>query len=167
MAEMNADGLYLKFGTEKGQPTDGGAYVTTGALREVEITIDDMTTLTTTHAIHSDAIRIPRGVRIQEIEVITETVATTSTSAALDVGLVRDDRTTAIDVDGLVDALAVTSMDGAGETTLIQGPASAPAGALVGTTLANSGYIVVGTSTGTFTAGKVVVKIRFYTPDPA
>lgn len=158
------DGLLKKFGVEKTVVNKAGEYVTTGAIREIEVNID-LTALTTTDAIMSDTTWIPANVRIQDVQVITKTVATTGTSAALNVGLIRNDRTTMVDADGFVEALAVTAMDAAGETTTLSAPVSGTSvGNLIGTTIANTGYITAATSTGTFTAGEAIVKIRYYRP---
>src|SRR6478736_826811 len=112
MAYSNSDGLYLKFGTEKGVANTAGEYRTNGALREVEFKLT-LANLTTANSIVSDVTELPAGARIQEVEVITTAVAATGTSAALNVGVIRLDRTTVVDADGLVEALAVTALDAA------------------------------------------------------
>jgi hypothetical protein len=164
MAYTNSDGLYLKYGTEKGVSTTAGEYRTVGALREVEFKLT-LTSLTTTPAIVSDVTELPAGARIQEVEVITTTVATTGSSAALNVGTIQLNRTTTVDADGLVEALAVTALDAAGETTILRAPVSGTSvGDQIGTSLANTCFITASTSTGTFTAGAATVKVRYFIP---
>jgi hypothetical protein len=105
---------------------------------------------------------IPGGSRIESVEVIAE-VAAVGATATLDVGLVRLDRTTEIDFNGLVAALAVTSIDAAGERSALY-PGVTGAGALVGTTTAFPGYITANRNTANFTAGKVIVRVNWYRP---
>lgn len=158
---LNPDGLYLEYGPDKATPTTAGEYVTVGQLREVEVTIT-LTGLGTASAILADTTIIPAGARLQEIELITKTAAT-GTGAVLNLGLIRTDRTTAYDADGLVAALALTAFDAVGETTVIR-VGSTGAGALLGTTLANNGLLVADYDTAAYTAGVIVAKIRWYTP---
>lgn len=163
MAWLNPDGLYLKYGTEKATATKAGHYKTFGELREVELTLSDLTTLGASSAIVNDVTMLPAGARIEEVEVVCETVATSSGSAALNIGLIREDRTTALDADGLVAALALTSIDGAGEKTVLR-LGSTSAGALIGTTLAYAGLLVADYDTAAYTAGAVRIRIRYYKP---
>lgn len=154
----NSDGLHIKYGQTEGEAGIGGAYAEGGAgqnVVEVDITLAD---LTTTAAIQDDNIFIPAGAFISKIEVIATTAATGAT-AALNIGLQRRDRSTELDYDGLVAALAVTAIDAAGETNTITDGGTG-AGALVGTELAYSGYITADYDTAAFTAG--VVKVRIY-----
>lgn len=161
MAWMNEDGLYIKYGTEKATPNVAGEYVTVGALREVEVEID-LTDLTESETVQSDVTFIPSGARIQEIEVIAETAAVTGT--AIDLGLIRTDRSTELDYNGLLAAFVTASMNADGETTVLR-VGSSTVGALVGTTLANTGYITCSRTDSTaFTAGLLKVKIRYYIP---
>src|SRR5690349_2070975 len=102
----NINNLYRKYGTAAATPGVAGEYRKVGDLREIEVEID-LTTLTSTPTILDDNVIVPK-MRIQEVQVITKTAATSSGSGTLDVGLIRrDDRSTAIDADGLVEALAV------------------------------------------------------------
>lgn len=158
-------GLYTKYGTEQTVPMAGGEYVTTGALREVEFKIA-LTSLGTSSAIitgttySADNIFIPSGVRIEEVEIVVDTAATSGGAAALNIGLVQTDRTTAINATGLVAALALTSIDAAGEKTVLR-PGSTGAGALIGTTTSNVGYIVADYDTAAYTAGVITVRVRY------
>lgn len=164
---LNNDGLFIKFGSDEGKV--GTAYgfageynVLNDGMHAVEVTLTPMTALTTTGTIVSDSVTIPNGARIHEVIVIAETACTGAT-ATLDVGLIDQDRSTAFDDDGLVAALAVASIDAAGETNVLR-VGSTSAGALIGTTLTNTGLIVASYNTAAFTAGKVKVVVHYYIP---
>lgn len=165
MAWLNEDGLYLKYGTEKTTANKAGEYVTTGPLRMIEVLID-LTALTETETVQSDVTFFPK-MRIERVDVVTRTAATSGGTPALDVGLYRMDRTTAIDADGLVEALAMTAMDAAGETTSLSAPTTGTSvGNLIGTTTSLPAYITASrTTSDAFTAGAVAVRI-FYTAAP-
>lgn len=159
----NNDGLFIRYGTDEATATKAGVHPTGVAgmqVAEVRITLTD---LGTASAIMANTTVIPSGVRIHKVEVVNETAATSGGSAVLNVGLVRLDRTTAYDEDGLVAALALASFNAAGETAeLYAGPA--PSGALIGTTLANPGLLVADYDTAAFTAGVILVRVYYYVP---
>jgi hypothetical protein len=162
---LNSDSLYLKFGTDKATANIGGEYRNYGDEREVEFTIT-LSGLTETETPLSDQVFLPAGARISAIEVLTTTAA--ATGAAIDLGLIKTDRTTEIDYNGLLDAYTTAKMDAAGERNVYQSSgdvAGAAAGALLGTNLAFTGYVTCSRTTATaFTAGVIRVKIRFYMP---
>lgn len=164
---MNTDGLYLKYGTTKATPNLAGEYRTGQLLREVELKIT-LADLTQTETIQSDQVFIPTGARIQEVELLTITAGATGT--AIDVGLTRTDRTTEIDYDGLLAAAPIANHNSAGERTIFTAITTVPAsatgtGALIGTTTSNVGYISASRTDATaYTAGVVLVKIRYFIP---
>ncbi len=157
---LNNDGLYVKFGTAQADPNNGGEYRKDGALHEIEVKID-LTDVGSSSTIVSDTVFFPKNARIEEVEIVTHTAATSSGAATLDIGLIQADRSTAIDADGFVAALAKTSVDAAGEKTVLR-VGSTGAGALIGTTNSTSGYIVANYGTAAFTAGVIYVRIRWY-----
>jgi hypothetical protein len=114
---------------------------------------------------------IPEGLRVEEVEVFTQTAFTSSGtigSSTFSVGLKkRSDRSTELDHDGLLTASFVGSLiDAVGEKNTVK-VGSTGAGALIGTTLTEDGVIVVAnTQHGShpFTAGKAVVRVRGYYP---
>lgn len=158
MAYSNKDGLYLKWGTERAAVNTAGEYKTFGSLREIEVKID-LTKLTESETVVSDTVFFPRC-RIEEVEIVAHTAG--ATGAGIDIGLIRTDRTTEIDYDGFVAALATTAFDTAHEKTVIR-KGSTGAGALIGTTTTNVGHITCSrTTTTAFTAGVIYVRIRYY-----
>ena len=159
MSWKNNDGLFLKFGTENAVSNTGGEYRTNGALHEIEVKID-LTTLGTSASIQSDQIFFPKNARIEEVEVVTHTAAT-GTGAVLNIGLQQTDRSTEIDYDGFVAAAALTTLDAAGEKTVLR-VGSTGAGALIGATNSTVGYITADYDTAAFTAGVIYVRIRYY-----
>lgn len=158
---LNADGLFVKYGLDKTIPNRSGEYKTYGDLREVEVTID-LTTLTATPKIVSDQLFFPTNVRIEEVETFA-TVAAVGAST-LSVGLIKTDRTTAIAATGFLAVSPLANIDGLGEKTVYRF-GTAGAGTLVGTVSGTLVGYVTATGTATpFTAGTVVVRIRYRTP---
>ena len=163
MAYTNNDGLYIKNGVEEANVATGGEYRNDGPYHSVAVIVGDMTTLADTSAIISDTTIIPKGARIDEVQIINETAATSGGSAVLNVGLVRLDRTTSYDADGLVAAAALSTFNAAGETNIIRN-GSTGAGALVGTTTAYPSLICADYDTAAFTAGKIVIRVIYRIP---
>lgn len=167
MGYKNNDGLYNEYGTARATPTTGGEYRNDGQLREIELKLT-LSDLTASEVIQSDTIFVPAGVRIQEVEVITQTAGATGT--AIDLGLIRTDRSTEIDYDGLLAAMPIAAFNSDGERTIYTAVTTVPSGAtgtgaLIGTTLSNVGYITASRTDSTaFTAGVLIVKIRYFKP---
>lgn len=177
---FNNDGLFIEFGTSKPVVTDVGDYLAYGQTRCIEIGID-LTTLTTTPAILSPTTFFPpaggtSGANsnpwiIERVETTVEVGATTGTAATLKVGLIQDDRATtpANYAQAFINAETTAQMATAGDLLEYVGADSLPAGStkggiLIGTTAAAATgpyYITASTGAGTFTAGKVRVRI-FY-----
>ena len=158
MAWNNQDGLYLKYGVEKTVPTKAGEYVTTGALREWEVKLDLTTLALTPAVVVGDTTLIPSGLRLEEIEVVVETAGVGAT-ATLNLGLIREDRTTAYAPTGLLAAFPIGSLDAAGEKTVVR-VGSTGAGTLLGTTTAFAGHITADADAALFTQGTVFIRIR-------
>lgn len=155
-------GLHQVYGVDQATTQNGGEYRNNGQFREIEIKID-LTTLDQTEKVLYDNIFVPAGMRISEIKVVTHTAAATGT--AIDLGLIRTDRTTEIDYDGLLTAFPTASMNAANETQIYTVPGAAAGGALVGTTTANVGHITCSRTDATaFTAGIIYVTIKYYRP---
>ena len=178
MSWQNSDGLYVKFGNEEGKVAMGGEYNKLGNIHEYVVTIDYSEALSATYAIVDggsalgpQGVVIPEGLRVQEVEVFTQTAFTSSGTigtSTFSVGLKkRSDRSTELDHDGfLTTSFVGSSIDAAGEMTVVR-VGTTGAGALIGTTLSEDGVIVVANSqhaSHPFTAGKAIVKIRGYYP---
>lgn len=160
---FNSDGLEVRFGTDEATASVSGEYNLLGKIHEVELKITATALTSTAGTVLEDFLVIPKGARIHEIEVVAETACTSGGSATLDVGLKRTDRSTQLDYDGFVAALALTAIDAAGEINVLR-INSTSVGALVGTTLANNGYLCANYNTAAFTAGVIIVRVRFYMP---
>lgn len=161
MSWFDPDGLLRKFGTEKAVPNRAGEYKTYGAERVVEVRLD-LTTLTSSHVIQSDQEFIPINMRVEEVEVIVQVAATSGGAPTLDVGLIQSsDRTTAISNTAFVAALALASIDQAGEKTVLR-VGSTSAGALIGalTSTTQPGHIAARVNASTYTAGVVIIRIH-------
>lgn len=173
----NSDNLTLKFGPDKATAKTAGEYSPWKGMHEVEIRLDlmsvDGAALTETETVLDNTVTIPSGARIQEVELYCTTAG--ATGVAIDVGLAK--RVTAgattlteIDYDGLLAAAPVTIFDLAGERTIFTAASTVPAsatgtGALIGTTTTSVGLITASRTTATaFTAGVVVITIRYYMP---
>jgi hypothetical protein len=158
---MNPDGLFQKFGVDEAAISQAGEVPAAGIHRLTEVRIDLTKLATATQLILADTVFAAKNARIEEVEVEVETGATSGGAATLDVGAVRNDRTTELDFDGFVAAAAVATIDTAGKRlNLIRG--STGAGALIGTTLANPGYLVAKAGTAVFTAGVLKVRVKYY-----
>lgn len=171
MSWLNSDGLYTQFGTEEGATQRGGEYTTPGSHRVTEFMVDLVNDCGTAAAIlgsvasstypaGSLGVELPEGARIEKVTIVTDTAATSGGSAVLNIGLVRRDRTTAIDAQALVAAAALATFNAAGETVVLTAGATG-AGTLIGTTLSNSGIVTVDYDTAAFTAGKIRVSVEW------
>lgn len=157
----NADGLYLEFGTDKVVPKRAGEFKTVDGTHTVELDLD-LTVLTTDDLILDDTCQLPAGARVIEVQVITTEAATTGTSATLNIGTIRTDRTTVVDDDGLVEALAATALSELGEYTVLRSPVGGTSvGDQIGTALANTVLLIGSTGTGTFTDGTAKIRVLY------
>lgn len=162
---VNNDGLRIKLGNSEAAVTRGGEIRTGGETRVYEVRFG-LTALGTTEAVQAYGVLIPSGFFIEQVEVVASVAATSGGAATLDVGLIRQDGTTAYDDDGLVAALGLAQINGAGEKNILTQGGSTT-GALVGTALANTGLITASYNTAAFTAGEVTVRVKGYQPWPA
>jgi len=169
MAYLNADSLWIKSKGEEGNTQKGGHYYELGSQSGLAELVVDFGDIGSSAAIPGSStgtlgVQIPSGVRITEVELFVETAFTSGGAATLDVGLIRYDRSTELDYNGFVAALALTAIDAAGETTVLR-VGSTGAGALIGTTLANPGIMTVNYGTAAYTAGKLKIRVKWYRPN--
>lgn len=154
---MDGDGLYRQYGTTKAVPTTAGDFSMPGELRVMEVIID-LTTLTTSPVIQANTTIFGEDTcMIEQVETVAETAATGGTSVS--VGLVGLDRSTVISNTAFLAAAVIADHDALGEKKIYTASV-ATAGALVGTVAANPGYITA-LAAGTYTAGKIKVRIKY------
>ena len=163
MAWTNSDGLYVKFGTEEATVGTAGEYSVMIGPEHVHEVVITLTGLGTAAAVLDQHTVIPKGARITKIKVINEVAATSGGSATLNFGVQRLDRSTELDYDGFLAAAPLADYNAVGETKEYSAGVSG-AGALVGTTLANPGYLTADYDTAAFTAGKIRVQLFWYVP---
>jgi hypothetical protein len=158
---LNPDGLYRKFGPDNATANIGGEYKTYGDVHEMEFDVT-LTTIGSSPTILSDQVFFPTNARIESIEVIAHTAATSAGgTATMNLGLQSTDRTTQIDYDGFLATYDQSRMDVAGEkNTVIVG--GTDAGALIGTTNTTIGYVTADWDTEAFTGGRVRIRVRYY-----
>lgn len=171
----NADGLVVPFGRVEAEKQNVGAHNVLGDLHEVHAVIalaslPAFGTGLANQRILSDSVRLPVGAEFQEVEVYVE-VGATGATAAFNLGLIREDRTTEIDFDGLIApataGVAVLDTVGAIRVYRAEGtdslPVPAVGGALIAgqTALTVPGLLVASATTANFTAGQLRLKIRY------
>jgi hypothetical protein len=159
---FNQDGLFIRYGQKEVEPQKTGVFGTAadGGTHVVETKLD-LTALTSTHAIIDEGVYIPKNYILERVEIVTEVAATSGGSATLTIGTRRNsDRTTDVDVAGVVSALALTAMDAVGETTVLR-QGSTSAGTKVGAVLSADHVtkLVARANVADFTAGKVTVRM--------
>lgn len=161
----NKDGLFIQFGTDQTTSATAGDYLSFGANRVTEIYID-LTTLTSTAAIQDNVTIFPAPpsgqMFIEQVDVVCETAAASGTSFS--VGLMQMDRSTIPSSysTAFVNAMTQAAMGAAGDKVSLT-TGSTGAGGLIGTQPANATgpYYITALSSGTFTAGKVRVRISW------
>ena len=157
MATWTNNGMTRKYGPDRTIPQTAGEYRTVAELREIEVKID-LTKLTQTETVQSDTVFFPKGMKIEQIDIFVDTAA--ATGIAIDLGLVKSDRTTEIDYDGFLAAMPTATLAAGAKVTLVKGGTNV--GALVGGTTTSVGYITCSATTATaFTAGSIRVRIRY------
>lgn len=155
---QNKDGLMIKYGTAKAVPKRAGEYDFDGAVHQVEIKLD-LVDLTQTETILDDLVLLPKGAIIQEVEVLATTAAATGT--AVDLGLIKADRTTEYDYNGILAAIPAASMD-TGDFTRFSEGVGTYNGAVLGVPLTETAYISASMTDATaFTAGKVQIRLNY------
>lgn len=156
---LDADSLFRKIGTTKAVPNLAGEFKNYGELRTIELAID-LTTLTSSQVIQSDQVFFPNGVRIEEVEIVAETAATSGGAPTLDIGLIQTDRTTVTSNTAFTAAVALATLTPAGAKQVLR-VGSTGAGASIGATTAQVNHICARVNASTYTAGRIVVRIRY------
>lgn len=162
---LNTDGLFIQYGTDKTVPETFGDFMSYGENRIVEGLIT-LSTLTSTAAIQSYTTFFgapPTGqMYIEKVEAIAEEAALSGTSFS--VGLIQQDQSTipASYSTAFINAMTVASMTPAGKYLMLTNGSSF-AGGLIGTQPANATgpYYITALAAGTFTTGKIRVRIHY------
>ena len=176
MSWMNADGLYVKMAKEEADVAPGGQINFPNGSHAIEFEVSWSDLLSATDSIlgsvgsaGTNGVIVPKGARIEAVEVLVKTAFTSSGtigSSTMLLGLIKtEDRTTELDYNGFLTASFVGSrLDAAGERTYVE-VGSTGAGALIGTTTAEEGVVSVSNSQHSshpYTAGLARVRIIYY-----
>lgn len=167
MAEwINNDGLRVWLGNTEAEVTRAGETTNYGGDRVWEFILD-LTDLGTASALVDDSrsTPIPSGVFWSEVEVMTEIAVTSGGLAVLNLGLVRQDTTTAYDADGFLAAAPLADFNAAGETIVYKIGVTG-VGAFIGTSTANAGFLVADYDTAAFTAGRLRIRLKGHVVHP-
>lgn len=154
----NADGLDVWFGTAEGQSGLGGEQVTLGDNRVQEFVLT-LTDLTSSAQYLDEHFELPKGAFIEQVELVVLTAATGS-SSTLSIGLSESDDSTNISDTALVSALALSSINTAGDKVTLN-VGSTSVGSSVGTALSVNGLVTAKYGTAAFTAGKIAVRVYY------
>jgi hypothetical protein len=168
---LNADGLLVKFGTDKGRPTRAGEYNTLlgGGQHMTEVVVDlvRLSALSTfgsdIDVILDDTVTIPNGALLEMVK-LTVLEVSAGASATLDFGLYDQDRSTAIDADGLIVAGTTTWHTAAIGTIVEYTQGSTEHGALLGEKLTNTGLLSAQVDGAAYTAGVVKLQVLWSVP---
>lgn len=161
---INKDLLFLQYGTDKAAVDAGGDFKSYGTNRIAEVYID-LTTLTSTAAIQSNSLIFPSGsgIYIEKVEVVAEVGAASGTSFS--VGLIQMDRATIPSSysTSIINAEVTATVATAGMAqTYYQN--TTHAGGLIGSfpASATGPYYITALSSGTYTTGKVKVRVFYH-----
>lgn len=172
---INNDTLRVKFGAAEWIPGKGGDFRhhTSTNVSQFDVDFADVALGTDgTHAFVLDYDEVlPAGASIEKVEFYVITAwDSASSNVALNFGLIqRSDFTTIIDTDGLMDSVAKTVIDLAGNLVVTQAAGSYPdittyGGALLGTPLAFDSVVVTYWETNAPTVGEGRLKIYWRYP---
>lgn len=152
----NDDSLVVQFGTRAAEDKKPGAVVEAGNVKQlvVDFNYDDLPGGSTDGSYGY----IPAGSMV--VDAIWVTTVLFAGGTSYDVGLEQSDGSTAIDADGLFDALALADINTVGEGNTASNHGGSNSGALIGATLAADAYPVAA-ATGTFTAGSARLVIQY------
>jgi len=172
MSWMNPSGIVVRNGrdwiAQKSRGNRGGTLSTMGAVKQIEIDVDakrlpagavnyttDRGNTGTATGFYTGDVSIPAYANIVSAELVVGETFLGGTT--LDVGLFELDGS-AIDADGLIAAAAVAD--------LTIGERIVGAGAVIGETVGSEQAYIGLTATGTFTAGKGRLIIKYIDPVP-
>lgn len=150
----NNDGLHIRYGTESPGDALGGMNPDKGAERTYVLEFDYSDLAATGTAKIFSEIDLPVNFQISKVEVSAiDAFASAGSAGTLDIGLIRHDRSTAVDLDGLGDGVTQAQLN-----SNLYDTATGTA-VLVGTKLANAAYLVLTEAVAAFTSGKARITI--------
>ena len=160
---LNDDGLYRKFGTDSAGGGGAGEYRLDGHEHciQIHVVCDE---LTETETILDDNTWIPKGALITHV--VLDGTEAAATGVAVDIGLIKTDRTTEYNYDGLLQAMTTAKIVvGAHLDLALADVGAASSGATVGTVMTENAYISGSRTTSTaFTAGEFDLSIYYIVP---
>lgn len=162
---INADGLFVRFGTDEQVVSRTGEYEDTYGpeqVQEVGFSFSDLGLVAGTQIVLNTTSPLRKGSRIQEVILIAETAQVGGTS--ISVGLVQDDFTTVISQTGIVNAEVLANLNANGKQNTYNVSALGNGGNLIGTTLSLDGFYTVTANTSVPTAGQYLLVVRYYLP---
>lgn len=160
MAWLNNDGLYIKYGTDKAEAGKAGQPLNFGGRHTIELDLD-LSEVSSNPTIVSDVVFFPKGAILEEVEVINSVASTGSTgNATLNIGLIKTDRTTALEIDGILKAADIDDFDAAGEKKVYTVGVSG-IGDVVGVATSEPAYITADWDTADPVSGRVQVRIKY------
>jgi len=150
-------GVQTHYGTRAVDETNGGQVNTGGKVKQItyKFSYDDLPGGGT------DALRayIPAGAIV--VDAYFNTTTTFAGGTDYNIGLEQSDGSTAIDADGLFDALILADIDATVAGALMASlHAGTNSGVLCGQRIAVDGYLVV-LANGTFTAGEAEIVLEY------
>lgn len=157
MSWTNSDGLKILYGTEAGEVNRAGFVEVDGARNVLKVIIDtsDMSGTTGQTVTNVPNTLIPSGALVTKATLTVLTAFTSGGSATLDIGLIGADGSTAVDLDGIDAAIALTALNAVGKQVTCDG-------ALInGVALTADGQPYVKAGTAAFTAGKAELLIEY------
>lgn len=160
-------GLLQYFGKAQSTSNRWGEENIPGTNKRVTQGSIDLTSLATlasgNQTIVADNVFIPKGALIEEIKV-TVTKETTGVNANLNLGLVKEDRSTEYDFDGLLAAADAFNAGTDLGTVTTYNVGTTEAGAKLGTVLTEACLLTAAPETADFTAGVINVRIIWSRP---
>ena len=157
--ERNADGLVRAYGSDAGQPTNGtvGSPATRGSDLELVADIDyrDLPAAGASATLDPMYVAaLPEGALITDAKLDVTEAFTSGGAATLDLGLVQENGT-AVDLDGIDAAIALSAINGVGDRVECDG-------ALVnGAAVSARSFLSASVGTAAYTAGKARLVISY------
>lgn len=166
----NGDGLFIQYGTDQTTSEVAGEFALPGAPnRIVEFTISLSTLSTSTASIISNNLIFPAPpsgqLYIEKVEMVVETVAGSSGSGTLNVGLIQMDRATVPSNYGhaLINTETTAHMTAGTIITYLEGVGQA--GTLIGSAPANATgpyYLTAQAGTAVFQSGFIRIRVYYH-----